>query len=94
MGKPAGNPLQHAEVVSRGGGLGENRKSLRVAVVGIPNSGKSTLVNRLVSSFVCPYSARDNTTLQNCRAILTTNDVQVSTTFWFDVIFNRPGGVL
>ena len=81
LGKPAGNPLQHAEVVSRGGGFGENRKRLRVAVVGIPNSGKSTLVNRLVSSFVCPYSARDNTTLQNCRAILTTNDVQVSTTF-------------
>ena len=76
--RPAGNPLQHAEVVRKGGGHGENRKRLRVAVVGIPNSGKSSLVNSLLSTFVCPYSARDNTTLQNCRAILTKDNVQVN----------------
>ena len=75
--RPTGNPLQHAEVVKKGGGHGENRKRLRVAVVGIPNSGKSSLVNSLLSTFVCPYSARDNTTLQNCRAILTKDNVQV-----------------
>jgi len=75
--RPAGNPLQHAEVVKKGGGHGENRKRLRVAVVGIPNSGKSSLVNSLLSTFVCPYSARDNTTLQNCRAILTKDNVQL-----------------
>jgi len=75
--RPAGNPLQHAEVLKKGGGLGEDRKRLRVAVVGIPNSGKSSLVNSLLSTFVCPYSAKDNTTLRNCRAILTSDNVQV-----------------
>ena len=75
--RPAGNPLQHAEVVKKGGGHGEDRKRLRVAVVGIPNSGKSSLVNSLLSTFVCPYSAKDNTTMRNCRAILTRDNVQV-----------------
>lgn len=75
--RPAGNPLQHAEVVKKGGGFGEDRRRLRVAVVGIPNSGKSSLVNSLLSTFVCPYSAKDNTTMRNCRAILTMGKVQV-----------------
>ena len=83
--RPAGNPLQHAEVVKKGGGHGEDRKRLRVAVVGIPNSGKSSLVNSLLSTFVCPYSAKDNTTLQNSRAILTTDNVQVE--LW-DIFIN------
>ena len=48
------------------GSEGERRR-LAVSVLGIPNSGKSTLVNQLVGRRVCPASARDNTTQRNAR---------------------------
>ena len=44
------NPARHAEVLqlSSPAGMVEGRRRLNVAVLGIPNSGKSTLVNQLV----------------------------------------------
>lgn len=48
-------------------GSEEGRRRLAVSVLGIPNSGKSTLVNQLVGRRVCPASARDNTTQRNAR---------------------------
>jgi GTPase Era involved in 16S rRNA processing len=48
-------------------------RRLAVAVLGVPNSGKSTLVNQLVGHFVCPHSVRDNTTLRNTRWVYVTD---------------------
>jgi len=61
-------------------------KVLRVAILGIPNSGKSTLVNKLVGHHICPESARPNTTRRNAKAILTSGDTQV-------VFLDTPGVV-
>ena len=33
-------------------------KVLKVCVLGVPNAGKSTLINKLVGSFVCPVSSK------------------------------------
>ena len=43
-------PVLHAEVLQKSSpaGVVEGRRRLNVAVLGIPNSGKSTLVNQLV----------------------------------------------
>ena len=48
-----------------------------VAVVGRPNTGKSTLVNALVGSKVAIVSDKPQTTRSDIRAILTTEDHQI-----------------
>ena len=48
-----------------------------VAVVGRPNTGKSTLVNALVGRKVAIVSDKPQTTRRNVRAILTTDEFQV-----------------
>lgn len=57
-----------------------------MAILGIPNSGKSTLINKLVGHFVCPESQKANTTRQTARAILTKEETQV-------VFLDTPGVV-
>ncbi|XP_012254706.1 GTPase Era, mitochondrial [Athalia rosae] len=47
----------------------EERKSLRIAILGAPNAGKSTLINQLVEHQVCASSMRKHTTRSACRAI-------------------------
>eukprot|EP00088_Acartia_fossae_P051224 TRINITY_DN5755_c0_g1_i5.p1 TRINITY_DN5755_c0_g1~~TRINITY_DN5755_c0_g1_i5.p1 ORF type:complete len:454 (-),score=85.16 TRINITY_DN5755_c0_g1_i5:583-1803(-) len=64
----------------------KNGKTLNVAVLGIPNSGKSTLINRLIGKEVCAYSCKKNTTRKSSRAILNDDDTQI-------VFLDTPGVV-
>ena len=51
-----------------------------VAVVGRPNTGKSTLVNALVGTKVAIVSDKPQTTRSDIRAVLTTEDHQIAFT--------------
>ena len=52
-------------------------KILKVSILGTTNSGKSTLINKLMGHLICPESKKPNTTRTNARAILTQEDKQV-----------------
>ena len=45
--------------------------------MGIPNAGKSTLINALIGSSVCPASSKVQTTYKNSLAVLTKGDTQI-----------------
>ncbi|MFH4978231.1 hypothetical protein AB6A40_004940 [Gnathostoma spinigerum] len=62
------------------------QRSLRVAVVGPPNSGKSSLTNQLVSAQVSAVSSRMDTTQRNVVAAVTVENRQL-------VFVDSPGTV-
>lgn len=55
----------------------ENPKLLKVSVLGVPNSGKSTLVNRIMNRRISSVSSRMNTTRNRLTAVLTDKDSQL-----------------
>jgi ribosome biogenesis GTPase A len=55
----------------------EKPKFLSVSILGIPNSGKSTLMNYLVNSKISAVSPKQQTTRENTIGILTTENVQI-----------------
>lgn len=61
-----------------------NEKSLNVAVIGMPNAGKSTFINTLINHKVCPTSRKVHTTRDTSRAIYTTHENQL-------ILFDTPG---
>ena len=84
------NPVEHANVISSKVKEGPaDSKSLQVSVVGIPNAGKSTLVNQLIGSNICPHSQKVHTTRQNVDAILTKGSVQVVFQVNFQIFHSR-----
>ena len=72
------NPDKHIEILNAGTCRAPaDSKSLKVSVVGIPNAGKSTLVNQLIGSNICPHSQKVHTTRENVHGILTKDSIQV-----------------
>jgi GTP-binding protein Era len=55
----------------------ENPTSLTIAVIGAPNAGKSTLVNRIVGAKITAVSPKAQTTRTNLYGIATTNNTQL-----------------
>lgn len=54
-----------------------SQKIVKVAFIGIPNSGKSTLINSLIGYNVCGVSRRTETTKEKLQAALTLEDTQI-----------------
>ena len=72
------DPAKHADLVNiKQSDAPADSKSLQVSVVGIPNAGKSSLVNQLLGSNVCPHSQKVHTTRTNALGILTKDSTQV-----------------
>jgi len=88
LANPSLNPLNHADLLKIKVIPKHNadKKILRVAILGTPNSGKSTLVNKMVGQHICPESFKPNTTRRNAKAILTSADTQI-------VFLDTPGVV-
>lgn len=55
----------------------EAEKSLKIAFLGAPNVGKSTLVNQLIKRSVCPVSSKVHTTQTKACAIYCEGDTQL-----------------
>nr|XP_032644612.1 protein FAM222B isoform X3 [Chelonoidis abingdonii] len=62
----------------------ENPKVLRVAIIGAPNAGKSTLSNKLLGRKVFPVSKKVHTTRCKARGVITEEDTQL-------IILDTPG---
>uniref|UniRef100_A0A670KDH2 GTPase Era, mitochondrial n=1 Tax=Podarcis muralis TaxID=64176 RepID=A0A670KDH2_PODMU len=55
----------------------ENPKILRIAIIGAPNAGKSTLSNQLLGRKVLPVSKKVHTTRRNAQGVITKDDTQL-----------------
>ncbi|KAK5640946.1 hypothetical protein RI129_009493 [Pyrocoelia pectoralis] len=55
----------------------ETQSVLKVAVIGMPNAGKSTFINYLMDRKVCPTSSKVHTTRTKASAIFTSGNSQI-----------------
>ncbi|XP_034654821.1 GTPase Era, mitochondrial [Drosophila subobscura] len=62
----------------------DQQRSLHIAVIGLPNVGKSTFINNIINHRVCPTSAKVHTTRKSNTAICTTGQTQL-------VFYDTPG---
>ncbi|XP_065346362.1 GTPase Era, mitochondrial [Cloeon dipterum] len=60
------------------------KRILRIAVIGLPNAGKSTLINQIMERRVCATSMKVHTTDRKARAIDNTGNTQL-------VFLDTPG---
>ncbi|KAG0363472.1 P-loop containing nucleoside triphosphate hydrolase protein [Gamsiella multidivaricata] len=64
----------------------EDAEIVKIAIIGSPNAGKSTIVNDLVQSTVSIVSIRAHTTRERIKAVLTHQNKQI-------VLYDTPGVV-
>ncbi|NWW82538.1 ERAL1 GTPase, partial [Climacteris rufus] len=62
----------------------QNPRVLRIAIIGAPNAGKSTLSNQLLGRKVFPVSKKVHTTRCKARGVITHEDTQL-------IILDTPG---
>lgn len=62
------------------------KRLLKVAIIGAPNVGKSTLLNRLVQSDISCVSKKAHTTRKNALGVYTERDAQLE-------FYDSPGMV-
>uniref|UniRef100_A0A8B9EUS2 GTPase Era, mitochondrial n=1 Tax=Anser cygnoides TaxID=8845 RepID=A0A8B9EUS2_ANSCY len=60
----------------------QNPKVLRIAIIGAPNAGKSTLSNQLLGRKVFPVSKKVHTTRCKAQGVVTYEDTQLVTHVW------------
>ncbi|XP_050091243.1 GTPase Era, mitochondrial [Anopheles aquasalis] len=77
----AENGNQHTDQPATTSG---KEKLIKVAMIGMPNAGKSTLINRLIDQRVCPVSAKVHTTRRASKAIHSRSNSQA-------ILFDTPG---
>ncbi|XP_040194465.1 GTPase Era, mitochondrial [Rana temporaria] len=64
----------------------ESPKTLKIAVIGAPNAGKSTLSNQLLGRKLFPVSSKVHTTRCQAQGVITESDTQV-------ILLDTPGMV-
>lgn len=65
-------------------GRSKTERALHIAVIGVPNVGKSSFINHIVNHKVCPTSTKVHTTRQSNTAIFTHGQTQL-------VFYDTPG---
>ncbi|XP_032072638.1 GTPase Era, mitochondrial isoform X2 [Thamnophis elegans] len=89
LGGPVAPPAcafhgDHKSLMSHRPDQPENPKVLRVAIIGAPNAGKSTLSNQLLGRKILAVSRKVHTTRCNAQGVLTVEDTQL-------IILDTPG---
>uniref|UniRef100_A0A2H8TN51 GTPase Era, mitochondrial n=2 Tax=Melanaphis sacchari TaxID=742174 RepID=A0A2H8TN51_9HEMI len=61
-----------------------SQRLLKIAIIGVPNAGKSSIINSIVQRNICPYSCKVHTTRSSVRAVRTVDNTQL-------VFLDTPG---